>query len=62
MHPRPRETKLAAKRHAILNEAFRPGGCSRLELARRLNINATMVGKYVSEFLRRRLLVEEGGT
>ncbi|HEX3656669.1 MAG TPA: ROK family protein [Pirellulales bacterium] len=61
MHPRPRETKLAAKKHAILNEAFRPGGCSRLELARRLNINATMVGKYVGEFLRRRLLVEEGG-
>lgn len=59
MHPRPRETKLAAKKHGILNEVFRQGGCSRLELARRLNINATMVGRYVGELLRRRLLVEE---
>lgn len=59
MHPRPRETKLAAKKNAILNEIFRADGCSRLELARRLNINATMVGSYVSEFLREKLLVEE---
>ena len=59
MHPRPRETKLAAKKHGLLNEIFRLGGCSRLELARRLNINATMVGKYVNEFLERRLLVEQ---
>ncbi|HEX4148401.1 MAG TPA: ROK family protein, partial [Pirellulales bacterium] len=55
-----RETKLAAKKHGILNEIFRRGGCSRLELARRLNINATMVGGYVNEFLQQQLLVEEG--
>jgi predicted NBD/HSP70 family sugar kinase len=58
MHPRPRETKLAAKKHRILNEVFRDGGCLRFDLARRLNINATMVGSYVGELLRDGLLVE----
>ncbi len=58
MHPRPRETKLAAKKNGILNEVFRSGGCLRFDLARRLNINATMVGNYVKELLADRLLVE----
>lgn len=59
MHPRPRETKLAAKKNRILNEVFRTGGCSRFDLARRLNINATMVGRYVDQFLRDGPLVED---
>ena len=59
MHPRPRETKLAAKKNGILNEVFRSGGCSRFDLARRLNINATMVGAYVDGFLSDGLLVED---
>lgn len=59
MHPQPRETKLAAKKNRILNELFRTGGCSRFDLARRLNINAAMVGTYVGEFLRE-TLVREG--
>jgi N-acetylglucosamine repressor len=58
MQPRPRETKLTAKKNAILNEVFRSGGCSRFDLARRLNINATMVGSYVGEFLAQGMLVE----
>ncbi len=58
MHPRPRETKLAAKKNGILNEVFRSGGCLRFDLARRLNINATMVGSYVEELLADGLLVE----
>lgn len=58
MHPRPRETKLAAKKSRILNEVFRTVRCSRFDLARRLNINATMVGTYVDEFLREGILVE----
>ncbi|QDU64318.1 Glucokinase [Planctomycetes bacterium Pan216] len=58
MHPRPRETKLAAKKNGILNEVFRSGGCLRFDLARRLNINATMVGNYVDELLGEGLLVE----
>ncbi len=58
MHPRPRETKLAAKKNGILNEVFRSGGCLRFDLARRLNINATMVGNYVEELLADGLLVE----
>jgi len=62
MHPRPRETKLAAKKNRILNEAFRSGGCSRFQLAQRLNINATMVGRYVDQFLRDGLLVEDEPT
>ncbi|MPY88263.1 MAG: ROK family protein [Luteitalea sp.] len=58
MHPRPRETKLAAKKGRILNEVFRRERCSRFDLARRLNVNAAMVGTYVDEFLREGLLVE----
>lgn len=58
MYPQPRETKLAAKKRGILNEVFRSGGCARFDLARRLNINATMVGAYVEEFLNAGLLVE----
>lgn len=57
-YPRPRETKLVAKKRGILNEVFRSERCSRFELAQRLNINATMVGRYVSEFLDVGILVE----
>ena len=59
MHPRPRETKLAVKKNRILNEVFRSRACSRFDLARRLNINATMVGNYVEEFLADGVLVED---
>lgn len=59
MHPRPRETKLIAKKNRILNEIFRSGRCSRFDLARRLNINATMVGNYVDDFLTEGILVED---
>ncbi|MCF6311400.1 MAG: ROK family protein [Verrucomicrobiales bacterium] len=59
MHPRPRETKLIAKKNRILNEIFRSGTCSRFDLARRLNINATMVGNYVDDFLSAKLLLED---
>jgi len=58
MRPKPRETKLAAKKNRILNELFRGGGCSRFDLARRLNINAAMVGAYVGDFLRECVLLE----
>ncbi len=58
MHPRPRETKLAAKKNGILNEVFRRGSCLRFDLARRLNINATMVGHYVEALVADGLLVE----
>lgn len=58
MYPRPRETKLIAKKRGILNEVFRSERCSRFELARRLNINATMVGTYVNDFLEEGVLVE----
>lgn len=58
MYPRPRETKLAVKKNGILNEVFRAPRCSRFDLARRLNINATMVGSYVTEFLKEGILVE----
>jgi N-acetylglucosamine repressor len=51
MYPQPRKIKLLAKKNRILNEVFRNGGCSRFDLARRLNINAAMVGAYVAEFL-----------
>jgi len=61
MHPQPRKTKLAAKKNRILNEIFRGVECSRFDLARRLNINATMVGTYVREFLKDGLLVEGEG-
>jgi len=59
MHPRPRETKLIAKKNRILNEIFRSGSCSRFDLAKRLNINATMVGNYVDDFLAKGLLIED---
>ena len=59
MHPRPRETKLIAKKNRILNEIFRLNSCSRFDLARRLNINATMVGNYVDDFLAEGLLIED---
>jgi N-acetylglucosamine repressor len=59
MRPRPRETKLALKKNRILNEVFRSGACSRFDLARRLNINATMVSDYVEEHLSKGLLVED---
>ena len=59
MHPRPRETKLIAKKNRILNEIFRSDSCSRFDLARRLNINATMVGNYVDDFLAEGLLIED---
>ena len=58
MHPRPRETKLAVKKNGILNEVFRSGSCQRFDLARRLNINATMMGNYVEELIAAGLLVE----
>ncbi|MBN2474632.1 MAG: ROK family protein [Pirellulales bacterium] len=58
MYPKPRKTKLAAKKNRILNEVFRSGECSRFDLARRLNINAAMAGSYVADFLESGLLVE----
>jgi predicted NBD/HSP70 family sugar kinase len=58
MYPQPRKIKLLAKKNRILNEVFRNGGCSRFDLARRLNINAAMVGTYVTEFLEAGVLVE----
>lgn len=59
MHPKPRETKLSAKKNRILDLIFREEGCSRFRLARELNINASMVGIYVKEFLDRGVLREE---
>jgi predicted NBD/HSP70 family sugar kinase len=58
MYPQPRKIKLLAKKNRILNEVFRNGGCSRFDLARRLNINAAMVGTYVAEFLESGMLRE----
>jgi glucokinase len=55
---RPRESKRIACRHRILNHIFREGRCSRLALARRLNINASTMGHYVDEFLREGVLLE----
>src|SRR6185312_4148255 len=55
---RPRESKRVACRHRILNHIFREGRCSRLALARRLNINASTMGHYVDEFLREGVLLE----
>jgi N-acetylglucosamine repressor len=62
--PRPRETKRTASRHRILNLIFREPRCSRLHLARRLNINATTIGNYVDDFLGQGVLGEDhrGGT
>ncbi len=62
MRPRPRETKRAAKKNRILNEVFQSGGCLRFDLARRLNIHATMAGNYVDEWLKEGLLLEEKAT
>lgn len=59
MQPRPRETKLAVKKNRILNEVFRRRCCSRIDLARRLNINTSMVGTYVDELRHVGLLVED---
>lgn len=59
MHPSPRKTKLAAKKHRILNEVFRSRSASRFELAQKLNINATMVSTYVEELLEYGYLIEE---
>jgi N-acetylglucosamine repressor len=56
---RPRESKLIANKHRILNRIFREPGCSRLYLARKLNINASTIGNYVDEFLQNGLLVED---
>ncbi len=56
---RPRESKRTACRHRILNLIFREGRCSRLALARRLNINASTMGHYVDEFLREGVLLEQ---
>ncbi|MDX1673155.1 MAG: ROK family transcriptional regulator [Longimicrobiales bacterium] len=47
-----------AKKRGILNQVFRSERCSRFELAQRLNINATMVGRYVNEFLDVGILLE----
>lgn len=60
--PSPRETKLAAKKGRILNEVFRSSPTYRVDLARQLNINATMVGSYVDEFVRAGMLVEDEPT
>ncbi len=57
-HPRPRVVKLAIKRNGILSEIFRCRQCLRFDLARRLNINASMVGQYVNDLLEEKLLVE----
>ena len=45
----------AVKRQQILNEIFPSQSCSRFDLARRLNINARMVGGSVDEFLHKDL-------
>ena len=58
MYPQPRRTKLAAKKNRILNVVFRDGSGPRLDLARRLNINAAMVAAYVAEFIEDGLLME----
>ncbi len=55
---RPRESKLIANRHRILNRIFREPGCSRFYLAKRLNINASTMGNYVEAFLREGVLIE----
>ncbi len=57
--PRPRESKLIANKHRILNLIFRERSCSRFALARRLNINASTIGNYVDDFLRKGVLLED---
>jgi N-acetylglucosamine repressor len=56
---RPRESKRTANRHRILNLIFRESRCSRLHLARRLNINASTIGHYVDDFLGKGVLMED---
>ena len=56
---RPRESKLTANKHRILNRIFREGRCSRFYLARRLNINASTIGNYVDDFLQQGILLED---
>jgi len=58
MRPAPRKIKLAVKKNRILNEIFREGDCSRFDLAKRLNINPSMAGQYVEQFLTEGLLEE----
>jgi predicted NBD/HSP70 family sugar kinase len=59
MQPRPRETRLLEKRHRILGLLLASRTSSRLEIARRLNINASMAGRYVDALLREGLLLED---
>ena len=59
MHPTPRESQLRLKKNRILNTLFLEGEASRFAIAHRLTINASMVGKYVDEFLRQGLLLED---
>jgi N-acetylglucosamine repressor len=59
MHPRPREALLRLKKNRILNHIFREREASRFAVAHQLTINASMVGKYVDEFLREGLLLED---
>jgi N-acetylglucosamine repressor len=56
---RPRESKLIANKNRILNTIFRERRCSRLSLARKLNINTSTLGNYVDEFLKGGVLVED---
>jgi predicted NBD/HSP70 family sugar kinase/predicted transcriptional regulator len=56
---RPRRSKLIANKHRILNMIFREGSCSRLYLARKLNMNASTIGNYVDDLLERGLLIED---
>jgi predicted NBD/HSP70 family sugar kinase len=56
---RPRESKLIANKHRILNRIFREGRCSRFYLARSLNINSTTTGNYVDDFLQQGVLLED---
>lgn len=56
---RPRESKLIANKHRILNRVFREPGCSRFYLAKRLNINASTMGNYVENFLSAGVLIED---
>ena len=56
---RPRESKLIANKHRILNLIFREGSCSRFYLARRLNINASTIGNYVDNLLQQGVLLED---
>jgi predicted NBD/HSP70 family sugar kinase len=59
MHPRPRESQLRLKKNRILTHIFQEGEASRFALAHRLTINASMVGKYVDDFLKEGVLVED---